>query len=66
MVTPNGWKSSFITFDDMEDNKMTRKRYLELTRIAKELCEFLEKKGVSQDEGCKMKVLVEELWNLEK
>jgi hypothetical protein len=45
---------------------LTRKRYLELVNIAKETCEFLEKKGVTVPEGCQLRVIVEKLWSLEK
>ena len=45
---------------------MKRERYLELAKIAKEICELLEKKGVTAQEGCKVRKLAEELWTLEK
>ncbi len=47
-------------------NPMTRTRYMELMKIAKELCDWLEKKGVKSDEGCKVRKLTEQLWEMKK
>jgi len=40
-----------------------RQRYLELAVIANELCAFLEDKGVTQEEGCDVRRLAENMWN---
>ena len=45
---------------------MTRKRYLQLVRIAEEVCTFMEKKGVTKDEGCSIKKLADEMWGMQK
>lgn len=46
---------------------ITRTRYLELTKIANELCEWMEKeKGVRKHEACIIRNLVETLWYLKE
>jgi len=40
-----------------------RQRYLELAAIANEVCAFLEDKGVTQEEGCDVRRLAEDMWN---
>jgi hypothetical protein len=45
---------------------ITRKRWLELVTVANELCKFLESQGVKKEEGCVIRRLAEELWNLKK
>jgi hypothetical protein len=59
---------SFVSMDATEQvlTPLTRKRYLELACIAKETCAFLEKKGVTRQEGCKLRMLTEELWGMEE
>lgn len=43
---------------------LTRQRYLELTEIAQNLCDMLEKMGVKPHEGCTIRQIAESLWNL--
>jgi len=46
---------------------ITRTRYLELIKIANELCEWMEKeKGVRRNEVCIVRDLVERLWYLKE
>jgi hypothetical protein len=40
-----------------------RSRYIDLARIASEVCELLETKGVSADEGCTVRRIAEDMWN---
>jgi len=46
--------------------KTTRKRYVELTRMAKEICDLMEKRGVKRGEGCLFKRIAMDMWTLEK
>lgn len=45
---------------------ITRERYTELFAIAQRLCDFLDANGVSKPEGCQVRQLAEQLWNLPK
>ncbi len=63
--TMNLENGSVITWGGTGD-MITRTRYMELMKIAKELCDWLEKKGVKPDEGCKVRKLTEQLWEMKK
>jgi len=47
-----------------EGGTMTRKRYLQLVKIAEEVCTFMERKGITKDEGCSIKKLADEMWGM--
>jgi len=48
----------------MGDMRVTRTRYLELAAIAKELCEWVELKGVKPKEVCLLKWLADSMIDL--
>ncbi len=56
----------YNVWGNITGGNMTRTRYIELVKIAKELCDWLEKKGIKQDESCKVRKLTEELWEMKK
>ncbi len=62
----NGSNISWESNGLIGGNTMTRKRYIELVKIAEELCTWLEKKGVEPTEGCSFKAIAEKLWELTK
>jgi len=41
-----------------------RQRYIELATIAKEVCELLEAKKIARHEGCVVRRIAEDMWNL--
>ena len=66
-----GFDGGYITFNSdslitTEGKEMTRKRYMEILKIADELCNWMKKKGIKQEEGCSLRKLTEELWRMEK
>jgi len=48
----------------LTEQKLTRERYVELTQIAKEVCEFLESKKIEKGEGCVISHIANDMWNL--
>ena len=45
-------------------NSMTRKRLVELTKLAKDTVDSLEKKGVTRDEACAFGQMCEKMFEL--
>lgn len=43
----------------------TRKRYIKLTKIAREVCQLLDKRGLKAGEACRVRKIAEEMINLE-
>ena len=52
--------------DEEKPKKMTRARYLALTKLAKETVESLEKKGVTREEACLFGQMCEKMFDLGK
>ena len=44
---------------------ITRKRYVELTEVANDVMDYLQRAKVKKEEGCIVKELCITLWNLE-
>lgn len=50
------------SLEAVSSNRITRKRYLELTNLAYETVQFLESKGLKKGEQCVFRRIGEELW----
>ena len=51
---------------EMPSMRITRKRHLELTKVSADLCDWLERQGVTRLEGCRVRMITEQLWDLIK
>jgi hypothetical protein len=49
----------------IREKRLTRQRFLELAMIAEELVTWLRAKEVRPDEGCLIRELAGQMWNLE-
>ncbi len=49
----------------MRERRLTRQRFLELAMIAEELVAWLRAKEVQTEEGCLIRDLAGQMWNLE-
>lgn len=70
MPTDTGWITATGASKDyfegvVKEKGMTRSRYLDLTRIAIEVCASLEKRGIKKHEGCTFRRIAEEVWRLQ-
>jgi hypothetical protein len=45
--------------------KLTRQRYIKLTKIAREVCQLLDKKNLKAGEACKVREIAENMIDLE-
>jgi len=49
--------------DAIKQAKETRRnRFVVLAGIAKEVCDLLDARGVTQNEGCKVRRMAEDMW----
>ena len=49
----------------IREKRLSRQRFLELAMIAEELVTWLRAKGVQTEEGCLIRDLAGQMWNLE-
>ncbi len=49
----------------IREKRLTRQRFLELAMIVEELVTWLRAKGVQPNEGCLIRDLAGQMWNLE-
>ncbi len=49
----------------IREKRLTRQRFLELAMIAEELVTWLQAKEVQTEEGCLIRDLAGQMWNLE-
>lgn len=59
-IPTNSWTTSTRVGSTLSSTN--RKRYVELTVLAKELCEWMEKKGVTKTDFYTAHKLIEDLW----
>jgi hypothetical protein len=45
--------------------KLTRQRYIKLTKIAREVCQLLDKKNLKAGEACQVREIAEKMIELE-
>jgi hypothetical protein len=62
-ITGASLNYTYTTPETPQDNRMTRKRLVELTKLAQETVDMLERKGVTAEEACTFGTICDRMFN---